>query len=92
MSLFEVALANSQKFLLKALKQKSGCILTPITTLVSSFLERERPDTTLCECEGSDAKSTCETCGAIALLDEGGESIRILVKEKSSIVVHLKII
>lgn len=62
----------------------------PLFVAFLNFIEREIPDTTLSECKGSDAKSTCETCGAIALLDEGGESIRSLVKEKSSIVVHLK--
>jgi hypothetical protein len=45
--------------------------------------------TTLGGCERWNPRGTC---GTIALLDEGGESMRSLVKEKSSMVVHLMMI
>lgn len=39
MNLFEIAFANSSKLLFKGVQQTTGGILTPITTLVGSFLE-----------------------------------------------------
>jgi len=45
-----------------------------------------------CGHEKSDAKNTCGTCRTITLLNEIGESMRTLVKEKSSMVMQLKMI
>jgi hypothetical protein len=45
----------------------------PLLVALLNFFEREILDTTLSECEGSNAKSTC---GTITLVDGGGEPIK----------------